>query len=373
MVELLEVESGDDEKFLAVADKVYAGDENWVKPLDVEIKAVFDPKRNSFFKIGEVRRWVLIENNVYVGRIAAFINHKLNKEKEVPEGGFGFFECIKSKDYAFQLFDKCKEWFSSKGIKAMQGPINFGENDNNWGLLVKGFTRPAYGMSYNPPYYRHFFEEYGFKPVYEQYTNHFNLKKGLPERFKKIGERVIANPKYHFKHFKIRDASSMLRDMEHVYNKAWKSHSDFQPIDYDYLLDSFDKMKSFLKEDLIWFAYAENQPIGFIVAIPDINQIIRDLNGKMNWISQLKFLYYRQRKVINRVRVLIMGISPEYQNKGIESGLINYLFDAAQSKSQYLEAELSWVGSFNSKMLALHKASGATLGKVHITYSYKFE
>lgn len=368
-----EINRGEDRDFIAVADKIYQNDDNWVKPFDAEIIATFDPEKNAFFKAGKARRWVLNSSDGCVGRVAAFINYKGKEHKEAPTGGIGFFECSPCKEAAFELFDKCKSWFLSEGLKAMEGPINFGENDNNWGLLVKGFTRPAYGMSYNPAYYQEFFESYGFKPMYEQYTNHFDIENGLPERFRVIGKRVISNPKYQFKHFEKSKVGSMLKDLEKVYNNAWANHENFQPIDYDYLLASFEKMKLFLKEELIWFAYADGKPIGFIVSVPDINQIIRHLNGKMNLVNQLKFLYYHKRKVVDRVRVLIMGVDPEYQNKGIESGLVNYLFDAAQKYKQFREAELSWVGSFNPKMLALHKASGAKLGKVHITYQYKFE
>jgi GNAT superfamily N-acetyltransferase len=255
----------------------------------------------------------------------------------------------------------------------MDGPINFGENDNNWGLLVKGFTQPAYGMSYNPKYYQSLFEDYGFEPLYEQYTNHYNLKKPLPERFRKIGRRVLTNPQYQFKHFKLNKVEAMLKDLETIYNQAWKNHQDFQPIDYDYLLASFRKMKSFLKEDLIWFAYANEEPIGFIVSVPDINQYLKPLKGELNFLSMLKLGYYKVTHKIDRLRVLIMGIVPAYQNKGIESALITHLFESASAYEQYREAELSWVGSFNPKMLALHKASGATHGKTHTTYRYHFE
>jgi GNAT superfamily N-acetyltransferase len=164
----------------------------------------------------------------------------------------------------------------------------------------------------------------------------------------------------------------MLKDLETVYNQAWKNHQDFQPIDYDYLLSSFIKMKSFMKEDLIWFAYAEGKPIGFVVSVPDINQHLKPLNGKLNLISMFKLGYYKLTHKIDRLRVLIMGIVPAYQNKGIESALITHLFESATTYDQYREAELSWVGSFNPKMLAIHRASGATHGKTHTTYRYHF-
>jgi len=372
MVEIQEVNQGSskEKEFLKFADKVYQNDKNWVKPLNQEMLESFDTLRNPFFKNGEARRWVLKSDDGCVGRIEAFINYQKKSGQNRLAGGIGFFEVSPCKSAAFKLFDTCKEWFKEKGVEFMDGPINFGENDNNWGLLVKGFTQPSYGMNYNPKYYQSFFEEYGFEPLYEQYTNHYDLKKPLPQRFKRIGQRVLSNTHYEFKHFKLSQVEILLKDLEVVYNQAWKDHQGFQPIDYDYLFSSFKKMKSFLKEDLIWFAYADDRPIGFIVGIPDINQHLKPLNGKLNLLSMFKLCCYRLSHKINKLRVIIMGIVPEYQNKGIESALITHFFESVTAYKQYHEAELSWVGSFNPKMLALHRASGATHGKTHITYRY---
>ncbi|HVW99827.1 MAG TPA: hypothetical protein VHA52_05270, partial [Candidatus Babeliaceae bacterium] len=149
--------------FLNAARNVYKNDPNWVCPLDNEVETVFDPQKNNFHQHGKCTRWVLIDKNGNpVGRIAAFVNNSKAYNYEQPTGGIGFFECIDNEEYAFALFDTAKEWLQQQGMKAMDGPINFGENDSFWGLLVEGFTQPSYGMTYNPPYYRAFFEHYGF-------------------------------------------------------------------------------------------------------------------------------------------------------------------------------------------------------------------
>ena len=117
-----------------------------------------------------------------MGRVAAFINNKKAYHYEQPTGGIGFFECIDDEKAAFLLFDTAKNWLSANGMQAMDGPINFGENDNFWGLLVEGFTVPSYGMNYNPPYYRPLFENYGFKTAYAQITNHLDVSETLPRK-----------------------------------------------------------------------------------------------------------------------------------------------------------------------------------------------
>ena len=132
-------------------------------------------------------------------------------------------------------------------------------------------------------------------------------------------------------------------------------------------------MKSIIDEKLIWFVYADNTPAGFVIALPDCNQIIKHLNGKFGFWEKLKFYYLKKIGTMDRVRVIIMGIVPEYQRRGLESGLIVKLSESINTMGNYREGELSWVGSFNPAMIALHKASGATFGKKHITYRKTFD
>ena len=183
--------------FLDVPRFIYRDDDIWVCPLDNDVEAIFDPTKNPFFKHGKCTRWILKDdNNQLIGRVAAFINDEKAYNYEQATGGMGFFECINDEAAAFMLFDTAKNWLKENGMQAMDGPINFGENDNFWGLLVEGFTPPSYGMNYNPPYYNAFFENYGFKTQYEQITNHLEVHKPFPERFYKIAKWVTQKPGY---------------------------------------------------------------------------------------------------------------------------------------------------------------------------------
>ncbi len=372
-MEIREVKSNFDRReFCDVCAGIYSGDSAYIRPLDIEIECTFDPDKNPFFSHGEACRWILSHRGATIGRVAAFINHEKAYAYDPPIGGMGFFECIDNTEAAFVLFDTCKRWLSVRGIKGMDGPVNFGENNNHWGLLVEGFTPPAFGMSYGRPYYRIFFEDYGFQPLYEQYTHHFDINKTLPDRFRKIVERVCANKSYRFEHLDPERISDFIGDFVEVYNKAWARHENFHTISYEYVEKSFEAMKPVMDPKMMWFAYVDNEPAGFIIAVPDANQIISRLNGKLNLFSKLKFLWHKHRNVMDRVRVIIMGVTPEHQKKGLESGLIVKSFDAVRAMNRYREAELSWVGSFNPAMIAIHKASGATFGKKHITYRKMF-
>src|SRR5579859_5810298 len=135
----------------------------YIRPLDNDINEVFNPEKNKAFRHGEVARWLLKDGDgKLAGRIAAFVNRKYKtKGDDVPVGGIGFFDCIDSQEAADMLFDVARHWLAQRGMEAMDGPINFGERDNWWGLLTQGFHEPLYGMNFNPPYYKELFERYG--------------------------------------------------------------------------------------------------------------------------------------------------------------------------------------------------------------------
>ncbi|WP_394347784.1 GNAT family N-acetyltransferase [Pedobacter hiemivivus] len=353
--------------FLATARFIYQDDKNWICPLDQDIENIFDNNKNPFFQHGKCTRWLLQDDNGnYIGRIAAFINDKKAYQYEQPTGGMGFFECINDKGAAFLLFDTAKSWLQEQGMKAMDGPINFGENDSFWGLLVEGFTQPSYGMNYHHPYYHSFFTDYGFKTEYQQITNHLAVRNPFPERFTKIANWVANKPGYTFEHFSKKNAAKYVADLMEVYNDAWKDFENFVPIKKETLEESFEKMQTIMDEKLIWFAYINGEPTSFVVIIPDANQMIKGFNGKLGLIEKLKFVY-RRWKGVNRMRAIVMGTKSAYQKHGLESALFIKLKEYVLPMNQYDELELSWVGDFNDKMLSIHQATGATFGKRHLT------
>lgn len=362
-------------EFLDISRELYKDEPNWVCPLDFMIKAVFDPRKNVFFTHGQCIRWILIdENRRTIGRVAAFINEKKAYNFDQPTGGMGFFECINDKDAAFMLFNKCEEWLKERGMKAMDGPINFGENDNFWGLLIEGFIHPSFGMNYHLPYYKEFFESYGFESYFEQVTNHLDVTVPFPERFWKIANWIRKKPQYDFRHFEIKKADKFIKDLKEIYDDAWQFHENFTPINENNVRESFKKAKSILDEQFIWFVYNDDRPIAFLIMLPDANQIFKKFNGKLNLINKLRFLYYKKKKVIDRTRITVMGVVNEFQKSGVESGIFWHLQQVLNQKTHkhYKEVELSWVGDFNPKMKALHNAVGGKFAKRHITYRKLF-
>lgn len=360
-------------EFLNFPKWLYRNDPFWVCPLDNAVEAVFNPSVNVFYKHGEAIRWVFTDDNKKViGRAAAFINRNKAYNFLQPTGGMGFFECIEDEKAAFYIFDTCREWLTGHGMEAMDGPINFGENDNFWGLLVEGFMHPSFGMNYNFPYYKKFFEDYGFRPYFEQVTNHLDLAVPFPERFWKIADWVRQRPGYSFRHFTWKETEQFVEDFKVIYDDAWQFHENFTPINKDVLREQLNEMKPIADVEFIWFAYFEGEPIAFLVMLPDANELLIHFKGKINLFGKLKFLYLKKKNIITRTRITVMGIRPKYQKSGIESAIFWHLDKVMKARPNYTEVELSWVGDFNPKMSQLHESVGGKFAKRHITYRYLF-
>jgi hypothetical protein len=361
--------------FLNTAREIYKNDKTWVCPFDNDIKAVFDTAKNPYFKHGIADRWVLTDDeNRLIGRIAAFIDFNLANTYDQPTGGIGFFECMDDKKAAFLLFDTAKEWLKEKGMEAMDGPINFGETDKYWGLLVGGFTHPSFDVAYNPHYYQLLFESYGFMTYYNMEGFHLDVTKPLPERFIKIAQWVAAKPGYEFHHFTWKEQEKFIKDFAEVFNEAWASFKiNFEPLEPDYIKTVLEKAKVILDEEFIWLAYFEGKPIAIYLMFPDFNQILKHLNGKLNLVSMIKFLWFKNRKTITRARGMLMGVIPKYQGLGIESAFILQLQKVLQNKPHYTELEFSWVGDFNPKMRKIFISVGSLPVKNYKTYRYLFD
>ncbi len=374
-MQLIEVTDKNSKKqFHKIPHLIYANDPNWAAPIQGMVENIFDPEKNKTFKNGKAIRWVLIdENGKLLGRIAAFINFSLSGTYEQPTGGCGFFECIDNQEAANLLFNAAVNWNKKNGMEAIDGPINFGENFMNWGLLVDGFMPQGYGMPYNPNYYEKLFRTFGFEVYFEQYSFHVDYSVPVSERFWKIAEWVAKKPGYTFKHLRFKEIDNFIDDICTVYEAAWSSHEHFKPLNRGDLYDFIYESKAILDPEMIWFAYHDDKPIAIFAMIPDINQILQKLNGKLNLWGILKFLYYKKRKIMTRTRILLMGVDAKYQRSGIESAIFWHQNKLMKSKPQYTEVELSWAGDFNPKILALYESVGGKKAKTHYTMRYLFD
>jgi hypothetical protein len=362
-------------EFLKVPVILYKGDSNFIQPLDKDINDVFDEEKNKAFKFGECTRWILKDDNdQLIGRIAAFVNKRYkNKGDDQKTGGIGFFECIDKQEAADMLFDVSKHWLMERGMEAMDGPINFGERDRWWGLVVEGFKPPIYLMNYNPPYYQALIEAYGFKNFFNQICWQMPVHTQLNEKFQEQAKKYNSMPEFSVKHAKKNNLRKFADDFCTVYNKAWASHEGNKQLHKEVAFKMFNSMKPVMDEKLIWFVYRNDEPIAFWVNLPEVNQIFKHFKGKFGLIEKIRFLWLKNRGQNDKFTGIVFGVIPEFHGKGIDYYMIQEGAKVIQTKTNYKDLELQWQGDFNPKILNISKNIGAHESRLLTTYRYLFD
>jgi hypothetical protein len=350
---------------------------SYIRPLDKDIRDVFNSKKNKTFRFGNVVRWILTDNSgQLIGRIAAFTNKKYkNKGDDVPVGGIGFFDCINQQEAANLLFDTAKAWLQHYGMEAMDGPINFGERDRWWGLVVEGFQPPLYGMNYNPPYYQNLFETYGFQLFFNQVCFGMDPKKTLNQKIWERHALYAANPAFKARYIDKTKLPKFAADFATIYNKAWAGHGGLKELKKEQVMLMFRKMKPVMDEKIMWFTYHNEDPIALFINLPDLNQWFKHLNGQFDLWHKLKFLWVKRTKPCTKFTGIVFGVVPEFQGKGIDAFMIAEAAKVVQTPNMvYNDYEMQWIGDFNPKMLNVAE----NLGDVYqsrrlITYRYLFD
>jgi hypothetical protein len=378
-MKLTEVLSKSDERaFIKVHILINEKNPNWIRPLDKDVLSVFDPKLNKYLQSGEVIRWILKDNNDrLIGRIAAFVNKRYkNKGDQFPVGGLGFFDCIDNQRSADLLFDAAKDWLMARGMQAMDGPINFGDRDKWWGLLTEGFHPPIYNMNYNPPYYQKLFEEYGFETFYNQICWSLSVasdSQQLDPKFYESHKKFDGNPDFKAVFIKKDQLPKFAQDLSIVYNKAWAKHEGNKELSPQQALKLLNSMKPVLDEKLIWFVYHKNEPVVMWLNLPDINQIIKHLDGQFGVWAKLKFFLIKTFGRNSRFIGIAFGIVPEFQGSGLDYFMIVEAEKVIKSQTNYKDLELYWQGDFNPKILNISKNLGSKKSRNLITYRYLFD
>lgn len=359
-------------RFIQQPWQVYASYPSWVPPLLIERRRFLDPARNPFFQHAEVQLFIARRGDRDVGTIAAFINHAYNQFQGRPVGCFGFFEVLPDAEAAAALLQAAEAWVRHRGMIALRGPINFA-TDNESGLLIDSFDLPPVIMTvYNPPYYQPFIEAAGFVKALDWYAytiDRATLGGGatpnLPPKLLRAVGIARRRSGATFRAVRMRDFEAELARVRLVYNRAWERNRDFVPLDnaeIDYLASG---LKSFIDPDLVWVAEVGEQIVGVAITLPDFNQLLRTMNGRL-----LPFGWWRLlsgRAQIDTARVFAMGIVPEYRKRGIDAVLYYETFRAAIRKG-YQRAELSLIVEHNTAMRRTIESLGARIYKTYRVY-----
>jgi len=377
---IIKVASKQDKKaFIELPLEIYKNEKSWIRPLDKDIDSVFNKNKNKAFRKGDVIRWVLEDNGRTIGRVAAFYIEKKVDKDGLKVGGCGFFECIDNQDAANLLFDKAKSWLTERGYNSMDGPINFGERDKWWGCLYKGFDiDPNYQQNYGKDYYPKLFENYGFQILFKQLTFFKKIKTPLSEKLKYKANRALKNPDYNFRMLEIKKIDKYILDFMKIYNEAWAKYPGVSALKLAQANSIFKQLKPIMDEKILWFAYEKDEPIGFFICIPEMNQIFKYVNGKLDLIGKIKTFYHLKiKKSCKKVIGLVFGIVPKHQGKGVDGALIMASSNTIQKQLSYTDMELNWIPDFNTAMIKVAMQVQATNeikpAKIHHTYRYNFD
>lgn len=364
-------------EFLLLPARLYKNEPRWIRPLDKDVESVFEKEKNKTFRHGKCVRWILAnDNGETIGRVAAFVNEKtVNKGNDQPTGGMGFFECVQDQSAAFMLFDQCRSWLQSHGMEAMDGPINFGNRDRWWGLLIEGFEHePNYQCNYNFPYYKDFFEAYGFQVFFYQLTFARSVQGPISPRLHEKALLTAKDPDYEFRHIRKDEISRLPEYILQVYNKAWANRSNIPELTLAQAKLIVKQMKPIMDIHLIYFGFYKGEPVSFFISLPEINQIFKYVNGKLDLIGKIKFLWHTFRKTNRKAFGILFGVVPEHQGKGLDGAMIlNAKHILQDVYDRYDAYEMNWIGDFNPRMINVVKQVGADVSKQHATYRKLFD
>jgi GNAT superfamily N-acetyltransferase len=339
--------STDLDKFIKLPWKIYKDDENWVPPLISDQKKFFDPEKNPFYEHANVQLFLAETDNEIVGRIAAIVNYRHNEFHDEKAGFFGFFETVQDYDVAEALFSQAVEWLTSEGMEFMRGPANFSSNDV-WAFLLEGYdSPPKIMMPYNPPYYLEYAEKFGMEKEKDLFAFYLSTSKKFPERVIRIAEKIKKRRKITVRPINMKDFDNEVKIIRKIYNSAWEKNWGFVPMteaEFDHLAED---LRQIVIPELVLIATVKGEPAAFSMTLPDVNQVLKKLDGKIFPFGWLKALWYFRK--IDDSRLLTLGIKPGYRNLGINSILYLETFMTARNLGMK-GGEMSWMLEENDRI-----------------------
>jgi hypothetical protein len=352
------------EQFLDIPARVYADDPNWVPPMRADVAKQFEPD-NPFFEYGRLQQFIAYQDQQPVGRIVAAVNDRLIEREGRNIGLFGFFECLDRAEVATHLFDAASQWLKDQGMRTIRGPIDLSTH-NNCLWLVDGFNSPPYMMMpYNPPYYPQLIQQAGFDKAKDAYAYNFALIPSLLQKFEKsykialksgITFRPVATKGQAFE----QDCRNLYRLFTQAFSNNWSS----TPRTEEEFLEEAKDLKMIVDSDIFPIAEYEGEMVGFFMGLPNYNQVFKHLNGTLNWLGVLKFLWYRRQ--IDEARMIALCALPEHRRKMVAPALVYLVHrDGTGPSKRYQRAELSWIYEDNMPSRKITEASG---GKIYKTY-----
>lgn len=360
---------GELKQFITLPWKIYRGNPYWVPPLISEEKKLLSPGRNPFWEHAERELFIAFRGKEAVGRIAAIVDRDFIAYHNEQTGYFGFFECLDDHEAARALFSATEAWLKEQGLKKMIGPLNPSTNAT-CGLLLEGYdSSPKLMMPYTLPYYHTLLEECGLTKARDLLAYHIPVPEKMNPRLEKIAV-VLKKRGLNVRNIRMKEFHQELKLVREIYNSAWSENWGFVPITEAEIEHMADELKPIVIPELVFFAEYKGKPVGFYLVLPDYNQVIKKMNGKMGPLQIITFLLGRRK--ITDIRLMMAGIEEEYRKKGLD-GLL-YLESARAARDLgYKDSEISWLLEDNLLVIRATEMMGGTLDKKYRIYQKSFQ
>lgn len=370
MLTLISIKEVNDKKtlndFVDFIYENYKGDKNFVPPLRSDYIKYVQGVDNDLNEAGPNTKYICYDDDKVVGRLLVGVNNIINEYHGFKEGYISLFECVENYEYAEKLLDKAIEFLKSHGMTKVKGPLSLPGGEDNRGFIVDNFDAQPFIMNtYNKKYYNDFFIKYGFEKYFDCYAYKDTIENADIERYEKLVPYAMKKFDFRVDNINLsnvdKDAMDIMNVLERALPREW---DDFAPPREEEIRKIVKQLVPFADSDLIFIARDNktNEPIGFNITLPDYNQAIKKMNGKMFPFGFLKFLYYKRK--INRLRFFVLFVVPEYRKKGVTSVMYLKTYLNALKKG-YTELEGSTIWEYNRDMMNDVESFGA---KINITY-----
>lgn len=372
MIKILKVNNKKDlKKFIKFPHMIYSDDKNWVPPLTSDLLSFFNPKKNSYYEHSDVQLFLASKDDKIVGRVSAHTNKQHNTFHNDKVGFFGFYESINDTEVTDALMESVEKWLKNKGCNIARGPMNFSTNDEV-GFLAEGFNTPPYiMMTHTKEYYHQLFLNRKYKKEMDLLAYQVDVCKP-PERLTRISNAIEKKGNFTIRCLS-NDKKKKKKDIEtvfEIYTKAWERNWGFVPMTPKEFDHTVSTLMPIIMTDFVFIAEVDGEPAGFSLTIPDYNFVLKKMNGKVNPITILKALYYKNK--IPRLRVITMGVIKEFQSRGIDAVFYQKSYERAYHYfPKFKTAEFSWVLETNTMMNRLAKSLGGDVHKRYRIYDKK--
>jgi hypothetical protein len=364
--------SKEQKQFLELPYQLYKGHRHWVPQLRMAQKDILNIEKHPFYKTAAAEKFLAFRGDKVVGRIMAIFNRAHNDFHKEQAGFFGFFEVENDFEAAKGLFDAAAAWLKAKGADCLRGPVNPSTN-YECGLLVEGFDHdPAVMMSYNFDYYAELLERYGLRKAIDLYAFEIGVSSfNMSEKLKRVADRLKSRYHIHLRNINLKDFKNEVQTVREIYNDAWSNNWGFVPISEDEFKHLANDLKQIIDPSVVFVAEHKaegseaSRPIGFFLAVPDLNRALKKTNGNLLPTGLLKLLWHSRK--IDYIRIITMGVVKEFQPLGIAAVFYDEIYRRAVT-GKFKNGEMSWVLENNTMMQRSAELIGGSVSKVYRIY-----